>query len=257
VLLVSLCAAGQAGPASEAGLPALASAAARATAQHVLPTVGVAAAFTTTVLNAADAERQAWAWLTPDERELAARIVHGPSRCSAALARALLRLMCGEVTGNDPRRIGFSRGRHGKPRLVPSGVPAAPEFSVAHCDGAVAIVLAARPVGIDVERVREDLDVQGIAARLYSPCERAEVSDSETVAAARKRFFRTWARKEALIKAAGLRLDDAASFDSRAGVVSLADETGLIRRYAVDPLPAPPGLVCALALASLPRRRTA
>jgi hypothetical protein len=70
-----------------------------------------------------------------------------------------------------------------------------------------------RPVGVDVERIREVSDVLGIADAHFSAVERRRLR-SLPPAERRAAFIRCWTRKEAVLKASGeglgLRLD---SFD--------------------------------------------
>ena len=54
------------------------------------------------------------------------------------------------------------------------------------------------PVGLDVEQVRALADVAALAGHVHSPAELARSRAPEPAA-----FFRTWTRKEALLKADG------------------------------------------------------
>ena len=59
-----------------------------------------------------------------------------------------------------------------------------------------------REIGVDVEQVRSDFELEAIARRFFSPHEQAQLATvpaDETPAA----FFRCWTRKEAYIKATG------------------------------------------------------
>jgi 4'-phosphopantetheinyl transferase len=53
------------------------------------------------------------------------------------------------------------------------------------------------PVGLDVEQVRDVADLDALAGHVRSPAERAR-GDLDPAG-----FFRTWTRKEALVKATG------------------------------------------------------
>ncbi|MEA2842762.1 MAG: 4-phosphopantetheinyl transferase, partial [Actinomycetota bacterium] len=55
------------------------------------------------------------------------------------------------------------------------------------------------PVGIDVERARDDLPWARLAARYFAPEEAASIDTSDA-------FFACWTRKEAVVKATGTGL---------------------------------------------------
>jgi 4'-phosphopantetheinyl transferase len=112
-------------------------------------------------------------------------------------AHALVRLVLGG-TGAAAARLRFDRtcrcGRpHGKPSL-----PGGPAFSLSHAGDLVGVAVRTDgPVGLDVERIRDVGDLAALAAHVYSPAERnGDVPDEAA-------FFRTWTRKEALVKATG------------------------------------------------------
>ncbi len=89
----------------------------------------------------------------------------------------------------------FGKGEYGKPFLEGSRQ----RFSLAH-SGEVALVAVALDVevGVDIERVRENLD--GVAlARRFLPADEAAA-----VAAEPSSFFRYWTRREAYVKALGV-----------------------------------------------------
>lgn len=103
-------------------------------------------------------------------------------------------------------------GEHGKPRLVsPRGGGRAGDtapffFNLSHSGGlALCAVGQLGEIGVDIERIRP-LSYPGPLARDHlSPEEWRLRSDWETKAA-RPEFFRIWARKESILKAAGLGL---------------------------------------------------
>jgi 4'-phosphopantetheinyl transferase len=59
-----------------------------------------------------------------------------------------------------------------------------------------------RDIGVDVEQVRSDFDLEAIARRFFSPDEQRQLA---AIAPEQKpeAFFRCWTRKEAYIKATG------------------------------------------------------
>ena len=101
------------------------------------------------------------------------------------------------------RHLQFSRGPHGKPVLATERGADALCFNIAHShDVALCAVARGRDIGVDVERVREDVDVDLIAERFFSQREIAalQLLPPETRL---KAFFTCWVRKEAYVKARG------------------------------------------------------
>lgn len=89
-------------------------------------------------------------------------------------------------------------------------------FSLSHCEGLVACVVADGPVGVDCESPRAFL--RGVAERVCSPAELEEIlaaADSEEA------FCRHWTLKESLAKAVGTGL----SLSLRRAAFFLADDT--------------------------------
>jgi 4'-phosphopantetheinyl transferase len=91
---------------------------------------------------------------------------------------------------------------HGKVRA--EGV----ELSVTHSGELVGVAVANDPVGLDVEQLDPDLDVDGVARLSLSPAEARELSRYDGIEKTRV-FTQYWTRKEALVKATGdgLRVD--------------------------------------------------
>lgn len=89
----------------------------------------------------------------------------------------------------------FEYGEHGKPTIV--GHPEI-HFNLSHCHEAVACVVSNRPVGIDVESVREYKE--GLARYTMNEGELAEILAAERTDVA---FIRLWTMKEARLKLTG------------------------------------------------------
>ncbi|MER8100653.1 4'-phosphopantetheinyl transferase superfamily protein [Kitasatospora sp. NPDC094016] len=114
------------------------------------------------------------------------------------LAHAATRIVLGERLGRDPAGLRFSRGPWGKP-----AVEDAPglHFNLSHSGEIALLALASRPVGVDVELARAELDTARLAGRFFPPDERELVAREGPDA-----FTRLWTRKEACVKASGARL---------------------------------------------------
>ena len=94
----------------------------------------------------------------------------------------------------------------GKPhgRVRAEGV----ELSVTHSGDLVGVAIGDHPVGLDVEKINPDLDIDGVARMSLSPEELNELERYDGIDKAR-RFTQYWTRKEAVVKATGdgLRTD--------------------------------------------------
>ena len=145
-------------------------------------------------------------YLVAGERERAARFYHEEDRWSFAAAHAGLRILLSAALGIAPPEIAFVTGARGKPRLDPArhGREAvrSVEFNISHTRGLVAAALAARPVGVDVERRREMNDMLAVAERFFAPesCATLKTAGAD---ARTDMFFRFWSLGEAFIKATG------------------------------------------------------
>jgi 4'-phosphopantetheinyl transferase len=138
--------------------------------------------------------------LSSDELARAARFHFERDRTRFSVARAALREILAHYLGTGPAEIAFVYGDHGKPALAPYGDL---HFNLSHShDLALCAVTRGREVGVDVERIRELDDLEGIATATFSQRERetlAQLAGPERLAG----FFNAWTRKEAFVKALG------------------------------------------------------
>ena len=143
--------------------------------------------------------------LSSDEEQRAARFVFERDRQRFVLARGILRVLLGAYLNQEPSRIAFQYGTHGKPALVLEQNNAADfRFNVSHSgDYCLYAVALRREVGIDIETVRSDVDCLPLAERFFT---RREYEDllRESEEDRRARFFRYWTCKEAYLKARGV-----------------------------------------------------
>jgi 4'-phosphopantetheinyl transferase len=143
--------------------------------------------------------------LSAEELERADRFRFEADQRRAAIGRGYLRLLLGKILDVPANRLRFECEQFGKPKLIPmDGLPL--QFNVSHSGGLVLIAIAVgRAVGIDVERIRTDLDFDGVAARFFSANECKMLA---SLAGPRRyeAFFTCWTRKEAYLKAKGVGL---------------------------------------------------
>jgi 4'-phosphopantetheinyl transferase len=138
--------------------------------------------------------------LSPDERIRAASFRFPRDRSRFVAARGLLRTLLGERLGVDPGRIEFAYGEHGKPRLAEE---TSLRFNLSHSAGIVAVAFCeGREVGVDVEALRYDLAMEGIAGR-YLPEQATREIEGHAGERRSREFLRAWVRQEAYAKARG------------------------------------------------------
>jgi len=118
-----------------------------------------------------------------------------------------LRFVLGLYLGLAPSRIEFSATVTGKPTLAglrPES--AALTFNLSHAHGnAIVAVAQGREVGVDLEMIREDVEVLKLAERFFSDGEQRYLR-SVLPESCNREFFRYWVAKEAVLKAEGVGL---------------------------------------------------
>jgi 4'-phosphopantetheinyl transferase len=156
--------------------------------------------------------------LSPQERARAERFRQADDRRRFILGRGLLRTMLGRQLDLPPASLVFGANPHGKPTLADARGIA---FNVSHSGDYVLVAVGrAAAIGVDVERVRPDVDVAGVGRQVFTPAERALIAAAPD---ARKTalFFRQWTLKEAVAKAVGLGL----SLDLKRFEITFRNET--------------------------------
>jgi len=147
------------------------------------------------------------ALLSPDDLERRARLRRADDRDRLTVAYALARLVLARHLGAVAEDIRFERtclhcgGAHGKPRVA--GDAQGLRFSLSHSGDRVALgVLRGAELGVDVEQLKPDLDLDALAGATLAGDEAAELA--RVGAADRTLAFLTyWTRKEAVLKATG------------------------------------------------------
>lgn len=146
---------------------------------------------------------------TLSEHELArvAAFRQARERRRFVAARGALRTLLARYLSTSPKALHFETGAHGKPSL--SENPLRLCFNVSHThELALFAVRAGVEVGIDAEYGHTLREADAIAARFFSPGERADLAaiphEQRTAA-----FFACWTRKEAYIKLLGKGLAQA------------------------------------------------
>ncbi len=141
--------------------------------------------------------------LAPDEHARAARFLYEEDRRRYTVARGVLRSILARYLEVEPAAIEFRYGAHGKPLLAETPGGRDVRFNLSHSYGwALHAFAVGREVGVDVERIRPDTDIMGIARHSFSPAE-VEALTGLSEGQRRNAFFNCWTRKEAFIKAHG------------------------------------------------------
>ncbi|MDX1527991.1 MAG: 4'-phosphopantetheinyl transferase superfamily protein [Gammaproteobacteria bacterium] len=144
--------------------------------------------------------------LSPRQRARSQRMRVAEKRQQYIIAQGLTRVLLGKLLAADPAALEFDRGPKGKPYLGGKFSDSGVQFNMTHTShmALIAITLS-REVGIDIERIRDNLQWEKLARRYFSPMEYSDYSrlpEAERLRA----FFICWTRKEAVLKAIGTGL---------------------------------------------------
>jgi len=141
--------------------------------------------------------------LTKEENARAEKYISGKKSREFIITRSTLRNILGHLLKTNSQKFEFTYTKHGMPMLSPTTGYAEINFNVSHSyDIALIAITINQPVGIDIEKIRTDIDFEKLAARFFSEREYAEIMKYD----GQKRlhsFFATWTRKEAIVKAVG------------------------------------------------------
>jgi len=141
--------------------------------------------------------------LSPDELARASRFHFEKDRIHFTRCRFALRSLLSGYLAIPAAEICFEYLAGGKPQLHAEQNPRALQFNVSHsADMALIAVGCKHRLGIDIEKIRSDVDTASLAERFFSLRERAGLQalpDHLRVPG----FFACWTRKESFLKATG------------------------------------------------------
>ncbi|HWG46834.1 MAG TPA: 4'-phosphopantetheinyl transferase superfamily protein [Gemmataceae bacterium] len=141
--------------------------------------------------------------LADEERKRAARFHFEKDRRHFIAGRGAMRSLLAPYLQQRPEQVRFAYTIHGKPLLVGEAGAIDLRFNLTHSHGlALLAVTRGREIGVDVERIRDNLEGEKLAERFFSPREVAALR-SLPPELRREAFFHCWTRKEAYIKAVG------------------------------------------------------
>jgi 4'-phosphopantetheinyl transferase len=146
--------------------------------------------------------------LSEEEKARGDRYIRSADGAKFANSRAALRLILAGYLDVKANRVVINVGRFGKPYVPKSMNNNDLMFNLSH-SGELCLVAVGygREIGVDVEKIREDVAVEDLATRYFAPEEIAELH-ALPHALRRLGFFLCWTRKEAYVKAkaAGLQI---------------------------------------------------
>ena len=141
--------------------------------------------------------------LSSDERERADNFFFTADRKRHVIGRAVSKILLGHGLGIAATEVSFAYNANGKPSLATKLRQSFLHFNVAHSGDFVLVALAyGRDLGIDIEQICTNVDIQNFAAEFFS--QRECMSLAALPPGLRlDAFFSCWTRKEAYLKARG------------------------------------------------------
>ena len=207
-----------------------------------------------------------WRGIAPDQADRLATTLSGAERQRAAsfarpddkarfiLARGILRQVSGAELGADGAELSLAETDRGKPYWQGEAAPLG--FNLSHSGDWIFLAMAkGRDVGVDVQHMRPDLDIGGIARLSLHAEEAVLLAGMPDEAARRRAFFDLWVLREAAIKATG---DGMFAHGGDLNMLPLeVPEAWMARRFGgtnllLSALPAAPDYRAALAIAAPP-----
>lgn len=168
--------------------------------------------------------------LSVEEERKAARFLRPDDRSRYCAAHVMLRLLLGQYLTLPPAELAFVENAFGKPALARRAGQPPISFNLAHSGDVLVCAMAIdRRVGVDVEALRDEVDIEELAESQFS---RQEADELRGVHPAERKaaFFRCWTRKEAYVKARGEGL----SFPLKEFAVSFASNKPPRVQWAAD-----------------------
>jgi 4'-phosphopantetheinyl transferase len=141
--------------------------------------------------------------LSPDEIDRANRFHFERDRNRFSRCRSALRQLIASYLSIASADIRFDYLASGKPQLAGDQNPRGLQFNVSHsAEMALIAVGSEHRIGIDIERIRTDVDTIALAARCFSQRERDGLRELP-LPLRTSGFYACWTRKEAFLKATG------------------------------------------------------
>lgn len=141
--------------------------------------------------------------LSPDEITRAGRFHFEPDRIHFTRCRSALRALLARYLAIPAGEICFECLANGKPQVTVGQNPRLLQFNVSHSAGLALIAVGSEHrLGVDIEKIRSEVDTAALAERFFSVHERdglrALPNHLRTPG-----FYACWTRKESFLKATG------------------------------------------------------
>lgn len=140
--------------------------------------------------------------LNADEKAKAQRFHRSADRERYVIQHGYLRQLLGRGAGLSAETFSFTFGPNKKPYLAGRDDL---YFNLSNSSGHFLIAIAHTEIGVDIEVINPDINYKDIAKSYFGA---EELRFIETATDPAKAFFLLWTRKEALLKACGLGIDD-------------------------------------------------
>lgn len=142
--------------------------------------------------------------LQPEEKIKAALFHHESDRYKFIIGKAVLRMVLAGYLNMPPQSLKFTLGMSRKPVLkIANDTPF--HFNVSHSGNYMLIAVSDTPVGVDVEHYETGLNIREVMEIALSE---QELRFMQKQLAPQKAFFKLWTRKEALLKATSIGLNN-------------------------------------------------
>ncbi len=139
--------------------------------------------------------------LSEEEKARGGRYVRSSDGVKFMVGRAALRLILAQYLSVDAHEIAINTGKFGKPCIRKSLNINNLAFNISHSSEVCLVAVSyGREIGVDVEKLRDDVAAEDLATRYFS---KEEVAELQALPNELRRlgFFLCWTRKEAYVKA--------------------------------------------------------
>ena len=142
-------------------------------------------------------------YLSKEEIERANRFYFEIDRMQFIIRRGILRQIISKYLEIDPRNLQFECNRFGKPFLITDSPKHDLKFNMSHTKNmAIYCIATQKDVGIDIEYILRDINIQPIIDRFFSQNERMFIQKT-AIDKRKETFYKIWTRKEAILKVLG------------------------------------------------------
>ena len=145
-------------------------------------------------------------FLSENEKSRAERFIHKSDYNCYVSVHALLRIELSKYLGTKAKSIVIREYENGKPYIPETDLP----FSLSRTRNMFAFVVGQSMhfLGIDIEQIKPDIDFINISRNYFSVKEQQLILSFKNVADQKRAFFEIWTRKEALLKAIGIGINE-------------------------------------------------